>query len=314
MKAVLHFRASPDFRQQLLAAAPDWLAVAVVDPADEAAFRHEMLDAEVLLHVLTPVSGAMIAAAPRLRLIQKIGVGVNTIDLDSARARGIAVANMPGTNSQAVAEMTLALMLAALRRIPLLDRETRAGQGWMLPPETLDSAGEIAGRTVGLIGYGEVPRRLAPVLQALGARVLYTARGRKAEACGEFVALPQLLAAADIVSLHVPLTAQTERMIDAAALAAMKPGAVLVNTARGGLVDETALVQALQSGQLRAAGLDVLAVEPAGAGLALARLDNVLMTPHVAWLTPQTLARSLDIALENCSRLRAGRPLLNEVG
>jgi phosphoglycerate dehydrogenase-like enzyme len=164
-----------------------------------------------------------------------------------------------------------------------------------------------------LIGYGEVPRRLGPVLQALGARVLYTARSRQADACGEFVALPQLLAAADIVSLHVPLTAETERMIDAAALAAMKPGAVLVNTARGGLVDEAALVQALQSGRLRAAGLDVLAVEPAGAGFALARLDNVVMTPHVAWLTPETLARSLEVAIENCRRLRDGQPLLNEV-
>ncbi|MPZ42257.1 MAG: hydroxyacid dehydrogenase [Betaproteobacteria bacterium] len=313
MKAVLHFRASPAFRQQLLAAAPDWLEVAIVDEADEAAFRREMLDAEVLLHVLTPVSAAMIAAAPRLRLIQKIGVGVNTIDLDAARARGIAVANMPGTNSQAVAEMTLALMLAALRRIPLLDRATRECRGWTLPPENLDPVGEIAGRTVGLIGYGEVPRRLAPVLQALGASVLYTARSRKAEAGGEFLALPQLLAAADIVSLHVPLTPETERMIDAAALARMKPGAVLVNTARGGLVDEAALVQALQSGRLRAAGVDVLAVEPAGAGLALARLDNVVMTPHVAWLTAETLARSLDVAIENCRRLRDAHPLLNEV-
>jgi phosphoglycerate dehydrogenase-like enzyme len=313
MKAVLHFHASAHFRQQLLEAAPDWLQIAIVDPADEAAYRREMLDTEVLLHVLAAVSSAMIAAAPRLRLIQKIGVGVNTIDLEAARARGIAVANMPGTNSQAVAEMTLALMLAALRRIPVLDRALREGRGWMLPPESLDSVGEIAGRTVGLIGYGEVPRRLAPVLQALGARVLYTARSCKAEARGEFVALAQLLAAADIVSLHVPLTPATERMIDAAALARLKPGAVLVNTARGGLVDEAALVLALQSGRLRAAGLDVLAVEPAGAGLALARLDNVVMAPHVAWLTPETLARSLDVALENCRRLRDGRPLLNEV-
>ncbi|MGH8662796.1 MAG: 2-hydroxyacid dehydrogenase [Burkholderiales bacterium] len=313
MKTVLHFPASPAFRQQLLAAAPDWLAVAIVDESDEGALRREVRDAEVLLHVLTPVSAAMIAAAPRLRLIQKIGVGVNTIDLDAARARGIAVANMPGTNSQAVAEMALALMLAALRRIPLLDRATREGRGWALSPESLDPVGEIGGSSVGLVGYGEVPRRLAPVLQSLGAKVLYTARSRKREAIGEFVSLSELLAAADIVSLHVPLSPETERMIDAAALARMKPGAVLVNTARGALVDEPALVQALQSGRLRSAGMDVLAVEPAGAGLALARLDNVVMTPHVAWLTPETLARSLDIAIENCRRLRDGCPLLNQV-
>ncbi|MCC7079545.1 MAG: hypothetical protein IT530_02645 [Burkholderiales bacterium] len=313
MKAVLHFRASPAFRQRLLAAAPDWLRVAIVDEADAQVLHRELFDAEVLLHVLTPATAAMIAAAPRLRLIQKIGVGVNTIDLAAARARGIAVANMPGTNSQAVAEMTLALMLAALRRIPLLDRATREGRGWTLPAASLDPVGEIAGSTIGLVGYGEVPRRLAPVLQALGARVLYTARSPKADVSAEFVTLPQLLATADIVSLHVPLSSDTERMIDAAALARMKPGAVLVNTARGGLVDEAALVQALESGRLRAAGVDVLAVEPAGAGFALAALDTVVMAPHVAWLTPQTLARSLEVAIENCRRLRAGTALLHEV-
>ncbi len=174
MKAVLHYRASPGFRRRL-AAAPDWLSLAVVAEADSEAFAREMIDAEVLLHVLEPVTADHIAAAPALRLIQKIGVGVNTIDLAAARARGIAVCNMPGTNSQAVAELTLALMLAALRRVPLFDRETRAGRGWTAELDHFDGIGEIAGRTVGLVGYGEVARRLAPVLAALGARVLYTA-------------------------------------------------------------------------------------------------------------------------------------------
>lgn len=313
MKAVLHFRASAAFRARLLDRAPRWLNIAFVDEAEEAALRSEMATAEVLLHVLTPVTAAMIAAAPQLRLIQKIGVGVNTIDLAAARERGIAVANMPGTNSQAVAEMSLALMLAALRRIPLLDRATREGRGWALAPESLDAVAEIAGRTVGLVGYGEVPRRLAPVLQALGARVLYTARSRKPDARAEFAALADLLAAADIVSLHVPLTPETERMIDAAALARMKPGAVLVNTARGGLVDEAALMRALESGRLRAAALDVLALEPAVTPPALARLENVVMTPHIAWVSAETLERSIAVALENCARLADGRELLHRV-
>ena len=256
MKAVLHFRASPGFRRQLAALAPDGLDIVVVDEADEERFGAEMQDAEVLLHVLKPVTAEIIAAAPKLRLIQKIGVGVNTIDLDAARAHGVAVANMPGTNSQAVAEMTLALMLAVLRRIPLLDRVMRAGNGWSLPAETFDSTGEIAGRTVGLVGYGEVPRRLAPVLSALGARIVYTSRSPKPEAVGERRDLNDLLAKADIVSLHLPLTDETVGMIDAAAIARMKPGAVLINTARGGLVDEAALLAALKSGHVAATGLD----------------------------------------------------------
>ncbi|HET7634558.1 MAG TPA: NAD(P)-dependent oxidoreductase, partial [Burkholderiales bacterium] len=169
MKAVLQYRASSGFRKRLRELAPDWLDITVVNETDRAIFQEEMRDAEILLHVLEPVTAEIIARAPRLRLIQKIGVGVNTIDLDNARSRSIAVTNMPGTNSQAVAEMTLLLMLAALRRIVQLDRATRHGQGWNLKPEVFDRVGELCGRTVGLVGYGEVPRRLAPALQALGA-------------------------------------------------------------------------------------------------------------------------------------------------
>ncbi len=313
MKAVLHFRASPGFRRQLAALAPDGLDIVVVDEADEERFGAEMQDAEVLLHVLKPVTAEIIAAAPKLRLIQKIGVGVNTIDLDAARAHGVAVANMPGTNSQAVAEMTLALMLAVLRRIPLLDRVMRAGNGWSLPAETFDSTGEIAGRTVGLVGYGEVPRRLAPVLSALGARIVYTSRSPKPEAVGERRDLNDLLAKADIVSLHLPLTDETVGMIDAAAIARMKPGAVLINTARGGLVDEAALLAALKSGHVAATGLDTVAQEPADTGNPLFTLDNVVVTPHIAYLTPETLARSLGVAIENCRRVGRGEKLLNQV-
>ena len=313
MKAVLQYRASLGLRRQLEARSPDWLQVTVVDEPDKDTFAVQMHEAEVLLHVLEPVTPEVIAIAPKLRLIQKIGVGVDTIDLEAARSRGIAVANMPGTNSQAVAEMTLALMFAALRRIPLLDRETRAGRGWTLPLETFDAMGEIAGRVVGLVGYGEVPRRIAPVLHALGATVLYTARAPKASAIGEWRSLPDLLAASDIVSLHVPLTAETAKLINGESIAGMKSGAVLVNTARGGLVDETALIAALRSGQVSAAGLDVLAIEPARSGDSLLNLDNVVVTPHVAWRTPETLARSIEVISENCRRLRDGEALLNRV-
>ncbi len=313
MKVVLHYRASPGFRRTLTEAVPDGLAIAVVDEADTDGFAREMADAEVLLHVLKPITKADIAAAPALRLIQKIGVGVNTIDLDAAAAREIAVCNMPGTNSQAVAELTLALMLAALRRVPLFDRETRAGRGWTAELDHFDDIGEIAGRTVGLVGYGEIARRLVPVLAALGARVLYTATAPKPDAEAAWRVLDDLLAESDVVSLHAPLNAATEGLLDGAAIARMKPGAVLVNTARGGLVDEPALIEALASGRLMAAGLDVFAMEPVDPANPLFALPNVVVMPHIAWLTPETLERSLGVALENCRRLSEGEALLNRV-
>lgn len=313
MKAVLQYRASPGFRARMEALDADWLDIVVVDEADKRAFAAEMANADVLLHVLEFVSAEAIATAPRLRLIQKIGVGVNTIDLDAARKHDVAVCNMPGTNSQAVAELTITLMLAALRRVSFFDRATRLGDGWSADLAHFDGLGEVAGRTLGLIGYGEIARRVAPVAKALGARVVYTATAPKPDAGADWRSLPDLLADADIVSLHLPLTGSTERLIDGEAFERMKPGAVVVNTARGGLVDEPALIAALTTGRLRAAGLDVFTLEPPDPGNPLLALDNVVVMPHIGWLTPETLERSLDVALDNCRRLRDGEPLVNRV-
>jgi len=306
VKALLQYRASPGFRARLHHRAPDWLEVVVVDETDAAGFAAHIGDTEVLLHVLEPVTAAVLAQAPRLRLVQKIGVGVNTIDLDAARAQGVAVANMPGTNSDAVAELTLALLLAALRRIPAFDAATRAGRGWEPDLDAIDQVGEVRGRTVGLVGYGEVARRLAPILTAMGATVLYTARSPRTDAVGAWRDLDALFAEADVVSLHLPLTDETTRLVDRTRIATMKPGAVLVNTARGGLVDEDALVEALRSGHLRAAGLDVFAQEPVDPAHPLLTLPNVVVLPHLAWLTPETLDRSMEVAIDNCRRIRDG--------
>lgn len=314
MKALLQYRASPGFLNRLAEAAKAAGIVAVaVDEQDEAGFAREAADADVLLHVLKPVTATAMAAAPKLRLIQKIGVGVNTIDLAAAKARGIAVANMPGTNSQAVAEMTLMLMLATLRRTTYFDPLTRRGEGWRPDLSMLDGVGEIAGRTVGFFGYGAVPSRLTPALQALGAQVVYHARSPKADALARHVDFEELLAVSDILSLNAPATEQTRGLFDTAAFSKLKPGAVLVNTARGELVDEVALVAALKSGRLGGAGLDVFAQEPLPADHPLLALPNVVLAPHVAWLTPETLDRSLSVAIENCLRLQDGRPLLHQV-
>ena len=314
MKAVLHYRASDGFRAALAAyARTSGVEAVVVDEFDDAAFAQEIADADVLLHVLKPVTAQMIGGALNLRLVQKLGVGVNTIDLEACKAAGVAVSNMPGTNSQAVAEMALALMLSVLRRLSYLDPLTRQGQGWQPDPDLIDGVGEIAGRTVGFIGYGGSASRLGAALEALGAKVIYTARSEKPDLPGQFTTLEGVLTRADIVSLHLPLTPQTQRMIDAAALAAMKPGAILINTARGGLVDEPALVSALVSGRLRGAGLDVFDQEPVDPDNPLLQLPNVVVAPHQAWLTPETLDRSLAAAFENIRRLGGGEPLLNQV-
>jgi len=313
MRAIFHYACSQSLSARLKALAPSWLDVRSCPESDAALLYRLLGDAEVLLHVLEPATAKVMDAAPKLQLIQKIGVGVNTIDLEHAELRGIRVCNMPGTNSRAVAEATLMLMLTTLRRALSLDTAIRAGDGWRMDPALFDQVGEVGGRTVGLVGYGAVPALLAPVLRVLGARVLYTATGPKPDAEAEWRELPELLAESDIVSLHLPLTAETQRLIDAAALARMKPGAVLINTARGGLVDQNALIAALRSGRLRGAGLDVYDQEPVPADCPLLEMDNVVLQPHVAWLTSETLGRSLAVAMENCRRLRDGEELLHRV-
>jgi phosphoglycerate dehydrogenase-like enzyme len=313
MKAVLHYRATPGFRDQVSKFGTEWLRIVVVEETDRPGFLREMRDADVLLHVLERVTAEAIDAAPNLKLIQKLGIGVDTIDLEAARRRGIAVCNMPGANTRAVAELTLLLMLASLRRLTELDAETRAGNGWSLDPRSLDNLSELGGREVGLVGFGAVGRCLTPMLQAIGARVIYTDIKEASETSATFVPFKNLLSMADIVSLHVPLTADTAHLMNASAFAAMKKGAILINTARGGLVDETALCNAITSGHLRGAGLDVFPAEPVDAGSPLLKLPNVIVTPHLAWFTRETLARCLGVFAENCRRLRDGQPLVNRV-
>jgi phosphoglycerate dehydrogenase-like enzyme len=309
LNVLFHYAAGPDLAARL-AAITD-LQIAACPEDDDALLARLLPETDVLWHVLKRCTSEMIAAAPRLRLIQKIGVGVNTIDLEAAKARAIAVCNLPGTNARAVAELTLALMLAVLRRVPRFDAAMRRGE-WS-DSGLQDGIGELGGRTVGLVGYGAIPRLLAPVLAALGCRLIYTSRTPQPDALGEYHPLEALLAEADVISLHLPLAPGTERLIDAAALARMKPGAVLINTARGGLVDEAALTQALATGRLAGAGLDVFVHEPHDASEPLFRLPNVVLTPHIAWLTTGTFDRSFALAAENCRRLAAGQPLLHRV-
>lgn len=299
MKIVFHFDGSAALRARLGA-----MGVELCPESDEAAFARLLPEVEVLWHVLKPVTAEVIARAPKLRLVHKIGSGVNTIDVEACKARGIAVCNLPGTNSRAVAEMALLLMLACLRRIRELDQAVRRDGGWIEAWNLQDNFGELGGRTVGLIGYGAVPKILKPILEAMGARVSFWSRSASS------ADLETVLSQSDIVSLHVPLTSETSSMIDPRR---MKRGAILVNTARGGLVNEPALLEALRSGHLRAAGLDVFGEEPVRPDHPLLALPNVVASPHLAWLTPETIERSLGAALENARRLERGEPLANRV-
>lgn len=294
MKVVFHFDGTEALRAKLG-------DVILCPESDTAAFERLLPEMEVLWHVLKPVTAEVIGRAPKLKLIQKIGSGVNTIDVEAAKRRGIAVCNLPGTNSRAVAEMTLLLMLACLRRLPQLSAAVHSAR-WLDAWKLQDSFGELGGRTVGLLGYGAVAKLLEPMLHAMGAKVQYWSRS-----AGDFASV---LGSSDIVSLHLPLTTETEKLVDPRR---MKRGSILINTARGGLVDEPALIEALKTGHLSAAGLDVFREEPAPADHPFVGLPNVVCAPHLAWLTQETLERSIGAAMENVRRLRTAQPLLNRV-
>jgi phosphoglycerate dehydrogenase-like enzyme len=310
IRVLAHFVPGDKVRA-FLAQQADWLDIRYCAEDDDDTFYRELPDAEVIWHVLRPLSGEDISRAERCRLVHKLGAGVNTIDVGAATERGIAVANMPGANAPSVAEGAVLLMLAALRRLPVLDRVTREGKGWPSDPTLGETVRDIGSCTVGLVGYGNVAKRVETIVTAMGARVLHTSTRDDGHA--GWRPLTELLADSDIVSLHLPLTDRTTGLLDAPTLASMKSEAVLVNTSRGAIVDEAALVDALRSGRLAAAGLDVFAAEPVAADNPLLTLDNVVLTPHVTWYTADTMRRYLGEAVDNCERLRDGRHLVNLV-
>jgi phosphoglycerate dehydrogenase-like enzyme len=314
LKVLAHF-VPGDKVLELLAPEADWLDIRWCADDDSAAaqahFYRELPDAEVIWHVLRPLSGADLRRGVRLRLVQKLGAGVNTIDVQTATECDIAVANMPGANAPSVAEGTVLLMLAALRRLPALDRDVREGRGWPANPDLGETVRDIGSCTVGLVGHGNIAKRVADIVGAMGASVLHTST-RDDGRLG-WRRLPELLAASDIVSLHLPLTTDTHHLLSRDAIAHMKPNAVLVNTSRGAIVDEDALVDALRAGRLAAAGLDVFEVEPVAPDNPLLGLANVVLTPHVTWYTADTMRRYLGEAVANCRRLRDGQSLAHLV-
>ncbi len=268
-------------------------------------------DADFILTTLT-VDAEMIRAAPKLKLLHKWGIGVDKFDLDAARAARVPVAITFGANAGAVSEHTLMLMLATYRRLALADRKLRDGV-W-LRSQLRAQAYQLSGKTVGLFGFGNVGRMVAHRLAGFDVQILYHDI-RRAEMAVEKslratpVPFEELLARSDVVSVHVPLTKVTRGMVDAVAMAQMKTGAILINAARGEIVDEDALYDALVSGKLHGAGLDVYATEPADAANPLFKLDQVVVTPHTAGSVIDLVADIARHAFNNMQSVLSGRPL-----
>jgi len=251
----------------------------------------------VLLRGSPPFTARVLAAAPGLRIIAKHGAGVDSVDIVAATKHGIAVMVAGGANADAVAEHALAMMLALSRELPRFDRDTRSGAWRDLNRFVRD----FRVRSVGILGYGQIGERTARLAQACGAQVVVHSRSAPELPAGMSFEpdLDCLLERVDILSLHCPLTDRTRGLIGAAQFARMKPGALLVNTARGPVVDEPALVEALAGGRLAGAGLDTYAVEPPDPANPLFALPNVLVTPHVAAATTDAMVRMGTIAASN---------------
>ena len=277
-------------------------------PADTAQYVERIADAAGLL-LGWGLSNAVMRQSPRLEVVAFTGIGAGTfVDLDVAVKQGITVCNTPGYADNAVAEHALALLLAIARQVPRLDRKMRAGE-W----DQSTAGFELGGKTLGLVGLGGIGGRMAAFGRALDMRVVAWTRNPDAARARRhgvaFLPLDEVLGQSDVVSLHAAATPETEGLLDAAALDCMKPGAVLVNTARGSLVDEAALIARLRTGRIAAAALDVYAREPLPAGHPYRDLDNVVLSPHMGYSTPEAIAAILDIAIDGLAGYFEGRPV-----
>jgi glyoxylate reductase len=268
--------------------------------------------ADGLLCLLTDcIDSELLGVCPKLRVVSSCSVGVDHIDLPAASARGIAVGFTPGVLVETTADLAFGLLLAAARRIPEADRFVREGR-WT--PERRWEPEMLLGRdlhcaTLGIIGLGAIGRAVARRARGFGMRVLGWTRSGRAVPDVETVELAALLEGSDLLSIHVALAPETRGLIDSAAIERMRPGAVLVNSARGGIVDEAALAAALRSGRLAAAALDVFASEPLDPGSPLLEAPNLVLTPHIGSASVATRTRMANLAVENLLAGLEGRPL-----
>ena len=270
--------------------------------------------ADVIIANKAPITGKVLSNLPKLRLVTVVATGYNNVDVKAAKDRGVRVCNVPGYASFSVAQHTFALILNLATKIYLYHNDIQAGK-W----ETADSFNlltyptfELAGKTIGIIGFGAIGREVAKIAECFDMKVLandaFGIKGARGVPECPNTALDKLLAESDIVTLHCPLTEDNRNLIDAAALAKMKPAALLINTARGGLVDEKALFDALNSGQIAGAGVDVLSQEPPKKGSILLGAKNIIISPHSAWSTLQARQKLIDETAHNIRAFIEGKP------
>ena len=269
-------------------------------------------DAEAILTNKTPITADVLKACPQLTYIGVLATGYNVVDLAAAKEQGITVTNIPSYSTNAVAQATFALLLEVTNQVGHHNCSVHQGDWqtskdfsyWQTPLM------ELAGKTIGLIGYGAIAQAVATIAHAFQLKVIYfNHRPKPAQAnWAKQVSLAELYQEADIISLHVPQFPETEKMIDRTALAQMKSSAILINTARGGLIDEAAVAEALQTGQIAALAADVVSKEPIAADNPLLQAPNCYLTPHIAWAPVETRRRLMGIAVANLSGFKAGTP------
>ncbi len=274
------------------------------------ALNEALATADIVLCNKTIFDRETFSKAPNLRYIGLFATGYNNIDLVAAQERGVVVSNAPAYSTEAVAQHTFALLLSLTDRVGEYNRTVQEGD-WIKSrtfsyfPLPLT---ELCGKTLGIVGYGAIGRRVADIALGFGMRVLVKTRRPIKDPRVTQVEFETLLADSDVVSLHCPLTAENENLMDARAFAQMKDGAFFLNTARGGLVDEDALAAALQNGKLAGAGIDVLKKEPMLPSCPLVGVKNCMITPHVSWAGPQTRARLMDVVEQNLAAFLSGTP------
>jgi len=309
--AILH-PFGPAVERRVRTLAGEDFDIAFASSSRETDLAAAITDADFAVAFTSAVSSAVFAAAPRLRLLHKWGTGVDNIDLAAARRHGVTVANTPGRNAGAVADLSIGLMLAVLRRIPAAQARLRTGD-WNTDDIWLSASG-LAGKTVGLIGFGAIGREVANRLRGFGCPVLYHKRIRldrdeEDRLNAAWLPLNDLLEQSDIVSLHLPLTPETRGILGAAELGRMRRSAILINVGRGGLVDEDALTEALEAGLICGAGLDVFEQEPPAPHNRLLAIESVVATPHIGGKTAENLDATIGHWLTNLRRVASGQAL-----
>lgn len=276
----------------------------------EVAVRAE--GADVVLTNKTPLARSTLDQLPKLRGIAVLATGVNIVDVAGASTLGIPVCNVPSYSTASVVQHTIALLLELCHKVGLHDASVHAGD-WQRSADFSywkSPLLELAGKTLGIVGYGAIGRRVADTARALGMKVCAAQLSPSPALDGvPRLALDELFRSADVISLHCPLTAQTERLVSAERLSLLKPSALLLNTARGGLIDEAALRAALDSGQLAGAALDVLSSEPPGPEHPLLGAKNCVLTPHLAWTSLPARQRLLATTVDNVRGILAGNPI-----